>query len=88
MPVLRDIGNALKRSSPTVKEVTGGSRPVLDALNWIAKTVQKDADAAIAERPFDSDLFFDNMEMTGYILGLPTAQPRITLEVSLRRAHG
>ncbi|HYC46443.1 MAG TPA: hypothetical protein VED01_13300 [Burkholderiales bacterium] len=88
VPVLRDIGNALERR---LNEGKGGDprfSPVLDAFQRIAKTVQRDAESAFGDRPFDSDLFFDNMEMSGYLLGLPTSQPRITLEYLYDVASG
>ena len=80
-----DAGPARYRQRAGAKKGKGGDArfsPVLDAFSRIAKTVQKDAEAAIGDRPFDNDLFFDNLETSGYVLGLPTSQARITLEYS------
>ena len=53
--------------------------PVVGAIKKVISIPSKLGDLATGDKPWD-DVAWDLFESSGYVLGLPTAQPRITGE--------
>lgn len=86
MPVIRDLVNW--QVEPALAKASGGSlhfqpgyklSPVVQAVEKIGTLPGKVIDGWTGDRPWD-DVAWDSLETSGYIFGLPTAQPRITGE--------
>ncbi|HET6890483.1 MAG TPA: hypothetical protein VFH31_05225 [Pyrinomonadaceae bacterium] len=94
IPVLRDFsgymeagiikasGEGEMKFAPSYK-----LSPVVGALEKIARLPGKAADVATGEKEFD-EVAWDIFETSGYVFGLPTAQPRITGEYLLNLLSG
>lgn len=80
VPVVRDMGNSLENYLNGKRGTDPRFSPVIDMMTKVFKGVLHTGEATLGDRVFDSKLFFDNIETSGYLFGLPTAQPRITLE--------
>lgn len=87
IPLLRDASSYLEASfiglsgegemkfSPSFK-----LSPIVGAIDKLARlTFQRIPEAVMGERPWD-DVAWDSLEMSGYVLGLPTQQVRISSE--------
>ena len=86
MPVIRDLVNW--QVEPALAKASGGSvhfqpgyklSPVVQAVEKIGNLPGKVIDGWTGDRPWD-DVAWNSLEVSGYIFGLPTAQPRITGE--------
>jgi hypothetical protein len=86
MPVIRDLVNW--QVEPALAKLSGGSlhyapgyklSPVVQAIEKVGTLPGKVIDGWTGERPWD-DVAWNSLEASGYIFGLPTAQPRITGE--------
>lgn len=86
IPVVRDMAGYLEAA--LIKASGEGEMkfppsyklsPVMGAIEKVARLPGKIADAATGEKPVD-DVVFDTVETSGYVLGLPTSQVRITGE--------
>ena len=80
VPVLRDVGNAIELYVQSGRMQDTRYSPVLDSISKISKTGIRTGEALFGDREFDDELAFDLFETSGYFMGLPTAQPRITLQ--------
>lgn len=87
IPVVRDLSSYLEAK---LISIAGNGEmkfapsfslsPVVGAMDKVARTVfMKIPEAAQGQRPWD-DVAWDTLEASGYVLGLPTAQVRITGE--------
>lgn len=86
MPVIRDLVNW--QLEPALAKAGGGSvhfqpgyklSPVVQAVEKVGTLPGKVIDGWTGDRPWD-DVAWDSLEASGYVFGLPTAQPRITGE--------
>jgi len=86
VPVIRDL--ASWQIEPKLAEMSGGEMryqpgykmtPIIGAVEKIAGIPGKAMDGWTGARPWD-DVAWDTFEASGYVFGLPTAQPRITGE--------
>lgn len=86
VPVIRDL--ASWQIEPKLAEMSGGEMryqpgykmtPIIGAVEKIAGIPGKAMDGWTGDRPWD-DVAWDTFEASGYVFGLPTAQPRITGE--------
>lgn len=86
MPVIRDLVNW--QIEPALTKLSGGTlhfqpgyklSPVVQAIEKIGGLPGKVIDGMTGDRQWD-DVAWDSLEASGYIFGLPTAQPRITAE--------
>lgn len=86
IPVLRDLSRW--KLEPMLAEATGGKlrykpeyqfSPIVRSMEQLGKTFGHIGDAVLGDRPWD-DVAWEAFETSGYLLGLPTAQPRITGE--------
>lgn len=86
MPVIRDLVNW--QIDPALTKLSGGAlhfqpgyklSPVVQAIEKIGGLPGKVIDGMTGDRQWD-DVAWDALEASGYMFGLPTAQPRITAE--------
>ena len=86
VPLIRDLANW--GLEPQLTKLSGGSMhyqpgykftPIISAIEKIGGLAGKVIDGMTGARPWD-DVAWDSLEASGYIFGLPTAQPRITGE--------
>lgn len=86
MPVIRDI--ASWKLEPALAGLSGGDlhfqpgykfTPIVSAAEKLGNLPGRVLDGMTGERPWD-DVAWDALETSGYLFGLPTAQPRITGE--------
>ncbi len=84
--IIRDLVNW--QIEPAFAEMSGGSLhyqpgykllPVVQAIEKVGTLPGTVLDGWIGDRPWE-DVAWDSQEASGYIFGLPTAQPRITGE--------
>lgn len=86
VPLIRDL--ASWKVEPQLAEMSGGNMqfqpgykftPIISAVEKIAGMPGKAIEGWTGARPWD-DVMWDELEASGYLFGLPTAQPRITGE--------
>lgn len=86
MPVIRDLVNW--QIDPALTKLSGGAlhfqpgyklSPVVQAIEKIGGLPGEVIDGMTGDRQWD-DVAWDALEASGYMFGLPTAQPRITAE--------
>lgn len=86
VPILRDLVSW--QLEPALTEITGGTMhyapryqfsPILSAIQKIGGIPTKTLDVMTGDRKWD-EVAWDVFEASGYVFGLPTAQPRITGE--------
>lgn len=80
IPGVRDIANTLEQSIEQGRPVDTRFSPVITIYERSIKTFGRAGMATFGEREWDDELTFDVFEASGYIFGLPTAQPAITAE--------
>lgn len=80
IPVVRDIANGLEHYALDGRPRDTRFSPVLDAINRVATTTRRAGSVMFGDKSLEDDLVFDIFETSGYFMGFPTAQPRITLE--------
>lgn len=86
VPVIRDLANW--QLEPELAKISGGElryspgykfTPIISAVEKISSIPGRAIDGWTGARPWD-DVAWDVFEASGYVFGLPTAQPRITGE--------
>lgn len=86
VPLLRDL--VQWKLEPALVEATGGQMhhapryqftPIISAIQKIGAMPDKTLDALTGDREWD-EVAWDAFEASGYVFGMPTAQPRITGE--------
>lgn len=86
VPLIRDLANW--QLEPQLSKLSGGElryspgykfTPIISAVEKIASIPGRLVDGWTGARPWD-DVAWDTFEASGYVFGLPTAQPRITGE--------
>jgi len=86
IPLIRDLANW--KIEPELAKIAGGNMqyqpgykftPIVSAVEKIGAMPGKLLDGWTGARPWD-DVAWDGLEASGYVFGLPTAQPRITGE--------
>ena len=88
LPIGREIANQLESYLETGKLKEPTWSPIAMALVSVEKAAQHGMQAAAGDIPMDDKIAFDAFEALGYATGLPTVQPRITLEYLYDLAAG
>lgn len=80
LPYIRELANTaeriIERDGPPDVRVS----PVIDAFEKTIKTGMNVGKATFGDNELDDAVFFDALEVSGYLTGTPTSQPRITME--------
>jgi hypothetical protein len=80
-PLLREVGNYAERyinGKAGARDIS--ISPVVDMFGKLTQSATQLLEVAFGEREFDEKLGWDLLENSGYVLKLPTAQFRITVE--------
>ena len=88
IPLLRDVANAMESRLEGGKATDVRWSPIIAAYESIEKAARHGMQAIAGDIPMDDKVAFDAFEALGYATGLPTVQPRITLEYLWDFAQG
>jgi len=88
IPILRDVANAIESKMEGGKSTDVRWSPIFAAFQSMERAAIEGYKVIQEDQPMDDKVAWDAFEALGYATGLPTVQPRITLEYLYDFASG